>query len=319
MEFDRCRLPLAVFILIFAIFVLPSHAQTGSVTGTVIGLDGNLLEGATVRFLRVGSEEPVDILSVDDGTFAHDALRVGTYTVTLLVNGRIMFTLDDIAVRTGNLAVNLDMPTMLNSEEAREALSERARNDAAADAFTLGREALTAGSFDEAIVALTEAAENDATQPIIFANLAEALVGARRFDEAVESYEKAIVLEPTEPAYYNNLSLALGNAGRVDEAIEAIEKTAELDPDLAGDGYYNLGAVLTNQGRPAEAAAAFQRATEVDPNRAEAYYQLGISYFASAETIPDAVPAFERYLELAPDSPNAEAARALLAAAQGAQ
>ena len=184
---------------------------------------------------------------------------------------------------------------------------------------------MDAGNYDEAIEQLTIAAQNDASQYVVFGNLAEAFIGAERYDEAAENFQRAIQAmaldtEPTEAArYHSNLAVTLANALRIEEALAALETSAALDPVGAGPAYSNLGAVLFNRRRSAEASEAYKRSIEFDPTNAETYYQLGISYFGSNETVPNAIPVLEKYLELAPEGPNADAARQLIAAAEAAR
>lgn len=313
-------LPLMVLVLVFA---LPSHAQTGRITGIVRGFEGEPLQGAVLVLNRQGIEQQREVETDATGAYLI-TVPSGTYRVSLEIDGRPMTFVDGLEVTTGSEAeADFDLAELADNDAAREVMAANARTVAVTEAFDLGRAALEVGNYDEAIEHFTLASESDDTQHVILANLAEALIGAGRYDEAAENYNKAILmglaeLTPIEAgSYYNNLGVALGNAGRTEEAIEALERTAELNPGTAGQAYFNLGAVLTNRGRSAEAVEAFNRSIEFDPDNAEAYYQLGLSYFGSAETIPDAIPVLEKYLELAPDSPNAEAARGLIAAAGG--
>ena len=313
-------LTLMVLVLVFA---LPSHAQIGRIKGIVLGFDGEPVQGAVLVLERQGIETQQETETDAAGSFLI-TVPTGIYRITLRVDGRSMTFIEGARVESNSeYEANFNMAELADNDAARDVLEANARTEATRESFDLGLAALEAANYDEAIEYLTLASENDDTQHVILANLAEALIGAGRYDEAAESYNNAILLAsgeltPTEAAsYYNNLGVALGNAGRIDEAIQALERTAELSPESAGQAYFNLGAVLTNRGRSAEAVEAFKRSIEFDPDNADAYYQLGLSYFGSAATIPDAIPVLEKYLELAPDSPDAEAARGLIAAAAG--
>jgi tetratricopeptide (TPR) repeat protein len=313
MKLARRVLPLMLLVLAFA---LPSQAQTGEIIGEVIGFDGAPLAGATMVVTRQDIDQEFQVDTGADGTY-RTRVPIGRYRVTLQVDGRPLTFVDGINVASNSEeAADFNLPELANTPEARAAMEANARATATAEAFELGRVAMDAGNYDEAIEQFTVATENDDTQHVIFANLAGALSSAGRHLEAAENYQKAIALAPTEAAYYNNMGVAYGTAGEVDRAIEALDQAAQLMPEIGGDAYYNLGVLMTNSGRPADAAAAFERAIEFDPDNADTYYQLALSYFGTADTIPQAIPVLERYLELAPDSPNAEPARQLLAAAQ---
>ena len=313
MKFASRVLPLALIVLAFA---LPSQAQTGTILGEVINFDGTPLVGAVILIQRQDIDQEFEIETGEDGRY-RIAVPRGNYRVWLQVNGSNLTSVDGITVDSNEEEqTDFNLPELADNPEARERLEARARSEATGAAFDLGRAALDAGDFEEAVVQLTIAAESDQTQHVIFGNLAGALAGAGRHEEAAEAYQKAILLAPAEAAYYNNMGVAYGNAGQIDQAIEALDQAAQLMPEIGGDAYFNLGVVLTNSGRMTDAVAAYERAVELDPTNADAYYQIAIGYFGSADTIPDAIPALEMFLELAPDSPNADAARGLLAAAQ---
>ena len=69
-----------------------------------------------------------------------------------------------------------------------------------------------------------------------------------------------------------------------------------------------------------DANAAFDKCIAADPTRAEAYYQKGVNLLGKAtlqgdKTIapPGTAEAFQKYLEMAPNGPNAQSAKDLLA------
>ena len=319
MRYTIRLLPLLVLVFVFAI---PSYAQTGNINGTVISTDGAPLVGATMLIDRQEITQHFEAETDEDGKFFHAGLPTGTYRVTLQVDGRTIQYRDGLQIRSGDTAdASFDLAALadmiLDSEAGRAAEEARLKAVATRDSFELGRTALDAKNFTEAVTHFRLALESDDTQHVIYANLADALSGAKQFDEAVETYQKAIMLAPMEGAYYNNLGIVYGNAGKTEEAIAALEKTAELTPDSAGQAYYNLGAVMTNTGRSAAASEAFKKAIEYDPELAEAYYQLGISFFGSADTMQEAIPVLQKYLEMVPDGPNSEAAKQLIVAAGG--
>ena len=312
-------LPLLVLVFVFAV---PSYAQVGNINGTVISTDGTPLVGAMLLLDRQEISQHFEAETDDKGKFFHAGLPTGTYRVTLQVDGRTIQYRDGLQIRSGSTAdASFDLQALadmlLESEEGRAAEAARVKAEATRGAFELGRTALDAKNYTEAVTQFELALENDDSQHVIYANLADALAGTKRYDEAVEIYQKAIMLAPMEGAYYNNLGIVYGNAGKIDDAIAALEKTAELTPDSAGQAYYNLGAVMTNTGRSAAASEAFKKAIEYDPDMAEAYYQLGISFFGSADTMKEAIPVLQKYLEMVPDGGNSEAAKQLIAAAGG--
>lgn len=200
-----------------------------------------------------------------------------------------------------------------------------------------------AGNYDGAIAALTDANQLDPSRDLIWFKLADyqRLSAAKqtdpaekqkRLDSAVEDYNKAIDLKKATPdkdaaaqaktlaAYYNNLADAYSKEKKADDAVKTYEMAAQVDPSSAAQSYFNIGAVLTNAGRADEAVAAFDKCIAADPTKAEAYYQKGVNLLGKAtiqgdKTVPapGTVEALQKYLELAPDGPNAQSAKDLLA------
>jgi len=214
------------------------------------------------------------------------------------------------------------------------------------DKITAASTSIKAGDYDAAIATMTEATQMDATRDVLWGLLADAYRGAatkqtdrtekqKRLEEAIADYNKAIDIKqkaiesdakknPDDPkrlaGYYNNLGDAAAKDGKTDDAIKAYDKAAQVNPEMAAAYYFNEGAVLTNAGKVDDANAAFDKCIATDPTKAEAYYQKGVNLMGKAtlqgeKTIPapGTVEAFQKYLELAPNGPNAQNAKDLMA------
>jgi tetratricopeptide (TPR) repeat protein len=319
MKLVRKTLPLLVVAMLFAV---PVFAQTGNISGRVVDETGKPLTGVTISIDRQGISQHFEVKTDGKGQFLHAGLPTGQYRVAVMRDGKAIMTNDNVRVTFGgDTKADFDLKNAraagnVSDEERKKIAEEKAKADATKASFEAARAALVAKNYDEAIRLFREAAVNDPSQHVIFANLADAYSQTRKYDEAAEAYKKAIELKPDEAAYYNNLGIVYGNAGKIDEASQNLQKAAEMNPAGAGQSYYNLGAVLTNRGRTKEAADAFKKAIEFNPQMASAYYQLGISYFGSPATIPDAIPVLEKFLSMQPTGPDAEAAKQLIEAAK---
>lgn len=205
---------------------------------------------------------------------------------------------------------------------------------------------MKAGDYDSAIATMTEATQMDPTRDVLWGILADAYRSSatkqtdraekqKRLEEAITDYNKAIDLKQkameADPkknpddvkrvaGYYNNLGDACAKAGKVDDAIKAYDHAAQINPEMAAAYYFNEGAVLTNAGKVDEANAAFDKCIATDPTKAEAYYQKGVNLMGKAtlqgdKTVPapGTIEAFQKYLELAPNGPNAQNAKDLMA------
>ena len=316
-------LPVLVAALLLA---SPGFAQTGNLTGKVVDTDGKPMNGVTISIDRQGITQHFEVKTDKNGTYTHAGLPTGNYKVSVMKDGKALMALDGRVNFGADNKLDFDLKdagkaaaSNSNVEEQRKKIAEeKAKNEATRAAFENAKTAMAAKNYDEAIRLFTEAAKNDPTQHVIFANLADADSNAKKYDDAVVAYNKAIELKPDEAGYYNNLGIILANQGKIDEATQKLQKAAELNPAGAGQAYYNLGAVLTNKGKTKEAGDAFKKAIDLNPNMASAYYQLGISYFGSPDTIPQAIPVLQKFLTLQPTGPDADAAKQLISAAQAA-
>ncbi len=364
------------FLILFAAVVLaggaalPARAQFGALEGDAIDPDGKPLVGATVLIERTDIKGKYSVKTDKKGHYFHGGLPLGSYNITLLVGEQKMDFVQGVRVRLGDpTPVNFDLkaardramaaqagikleskpgqsgesaPQLTKEQRAQIEAQQKARDAQREKAeklnknFAAGVEALRTKNYEVAITELEAAAQMDATQHVVFAQLGEAYLGqarAKRGEEALalfiksqENYQKAITLKPDSADYYNNMGLALAAAGKGAEAQEALSKAAQLDPPNAGRYFFNLGAVQVNAGRGKEATEAFRKATQADPNYAEAWYQLGVSLLGDAKVdpasgkttpAPGTNEAFQKYLELAPTGPNAENAKGMIATLGG--
>ncbi len=217
----------------------------------------------------------------------------------------------------------------------KERQAEMAKHKALNDAFNAGMAALTAKQYDQAIEefnkALPMTADSVNNQKAVLSDLAEAYTGQAQtkagpereaaLNNAFGIYQKLLAIDPANAGMHNNYGLALARAGKFQEAQDELKKAAELDPPMGGKYYYNLGALLVNSGQYGPAGEAFKKAIELTPNYAEAHYQYAVCLSAQMTTTadgktvapPEMKTELEKYLELAPNGPNAEAAKTLLA------
>jgi tetratricopeptide (TPR) repeat protein len=353
-----------IFILAFGVaFAAVANAQTTAIEGDVKGEDGKPVKDAVIKIERQDMKGSYKTKTDKKGHYFHGGLPPGAvFKVSVEIDGRERDFANGVRPRLGDPFVvdfNLQaraqkqaelqkaMETgQVTAEQSREMSAEQraqlekaakerqatlAKNKALNDAFNAGKEAMLAQNFEVAVEQFTKASEMDATQHVVWANLADAwgavankASGAEKdqaFEKGIAAYQKAIELKADDAAYHNNFGLLLARAKKTSEAQAELTKAAQVDPPNAGKYYYNLGAVLVNTGQSEAAGEAFKKAVEADPNYAEAYYQLGIILVGKATTDASGritppggtVEAFQKYLELSPNGPNAEGAKAMLA------
>ena len=200
--------------------------------------------------------------------------------------------------------------------------------------------AKAAGNLDQAISIYTQATQADASHPIIWALLGDANLASAKKDTDADSkkqkletasnaYKKAIDLATasTDPkvkaglgGYYNNFGEVLSRQGKTDDAVKSYQAAAAADPTNSAMYYFNEGATMENIYKIDEAVAAYDKAIAADPTKPDPYYRKGIALLSKATTkgdkmvpAPGTAEALNKYLELAPDGPNAETAKQMLA------
>lgn len=355
--------------LLFALALLAgtaAMAQTSSLEGDVKDENNKGVQGALVKITRTDIKGNYKVKTDKKGHYFHAGLPLGTYNVTVEIDGKDVDQVSGVRTRLGDpTPVNFDLKAKkqqaeaiqkaaetgtLTKEQARDMSPEQraaiekqmkerqaalAKNKELNDAFNTGREAFNNKQYDVAVQQFEKASTLDATQHVVWAQLADsygALAATKTGQEqadayakAINAWNKAIEIKADDGSYHNNYALLLAKAKKFDEAQAELQKAAALDPAQAGKFFYNLGAVLVNNGQLEPAGAAFKKAIEVDPNYADAQYQYGVYLVSKAQVSADGkvtppagtVEAFQKYLELKPDGQFAQAAKDMLTTITG--
>jgi len=358
---DKVIRKTAVLITFFLFMGVAAFAQTSALEGDVKDENGKGIQGALIKITRTDIKGNYKVKTDKKGHFFHAGLPLGTYNVAVEIDGQDRDTVNGVRTRLGDpTPVNFDLKAKkmqaeelqkaaesgtLTKEQARDMSPEQKaalekqmkdrsaalqKNKALNDAFNAGREALNAKQYDVAVQNLEKATELDATQHVVWAQLADAygaLAGSKTgqeqtdaYGKAINAWNKAIELKADDGSYHNNYALLLARAKKFDEAQAELNKAATLDPAQAGKFYYNLGAVLVNAGQLEPAGTAFKKAIDTDPNYADAQYQYGVYLVSKAQVSadgkitppPGTVEAFQKYLELKPDGPFAQPSKEML-------
>ena len=330
---------LALSAVTFLLLSIPAFAQMTTVEGSVIGPDGKPLAGAEIKFDRTDIKGSYKVKTDKKGHYGHYGLPMGTYDLSVMIDGQPKDTIKGVRSNYSNpQTANFDLAKKEGVEgglpdagsdkglskeekEAREkTLKAReaalAKNKELNDAYTTGKTALDAKSYDAAVEAFTKASTLDEKQVVVWGGLADAYVGQagqKKGDEAMAAYEKgyaafrkAIELKADDAAYYNNFAIALAKGKKLDEAKTNLDKAAQLDPAGAGKYFYNMGALLVNGGQNDAAGEEFKKATAADPNYADAQYQYGVFLASKATTDPSGkiiaqpgtVEALQKFIDL---------------------
>jgi len=291
---------LAGLALCLFAFTGSALAQTSSLEGVVKGEDGQPLKDAVINIDRKDIKGHYQVKTKKKGDYFHAGLPLGTYKITLVVDGKERDSVDNVKTRLGDpLPVNFDLQGQkargeaqakaveagqLPPEQARDMtpeqkaalekqIKERAgamkKNKELNDSFNQGMEALKAKQFDVAVTAFTKASEMDPKQNVIWGNLAETYSEISKTKTGAEK------------------DAALG------KAAEAYQKAIELQPSDAS--YHNNYALaLARMNKFPEMQAELNKAVELDaPNAGRYYYNMGAVLVNANQLVP-ACDAFDK-------------------------
>ena len=181
MKFANKILP---FLVVAMLFALPGFAQTGNISGKVVDTEGKPATGLTISIDRQGITQHFEVKTDGKGQYLHAGLPTGQYKVSVIKDGKTLTSNPSVRVTFGgDTKTDFDLKQAAaqgaSEEERAKIAEEKAKQEAVKNSFELARTAMTAKNYDEAIRLFKEAAEKDATQHVIFANLADALSSAK--------------------------------------------------------------------------------------------------------------------------------------------
>lgn len=95
-----------------------AQSNTGTLTGIVVGPDGAVIPGASIEVKDNQTGKIRTVLSRGEGTFTLPQLEVGTYTITVTVQGFKKYTATDLKINIGqeySLNVNMEVGDTVDS------------------------------------------------------------------------------------------------------------------------------------------------------------------------------------------------------------
>lgn len=312
-----CRL--VVMGLLGALLASASFAQAwvgrGRLGGGVQDLDGNPVEGASVRLTLDGDGPEEQILTNRKGRWARAGLAGGSWEVFVTKPGYIP---SQHTVRLNEYAAAAERPFVQTALEpggqseadgSAAAVDEGESGQAARKSLERGNELLRVGDFEGAIAVLDEALPSlgEGGRAAVLIAIAQAQVQLERDEEALASLESALTYAPANVDALQLISRRLTAMGRAEEAQEFLARLPEnlrADPEIL----LREGVDLYNQNDFEGARSKFDVVIEAEPEWADAYYFRGLAHMAAGENAAAAAD-FRRLLELEPDGEKAEEAR----------
>jgi tetratricopeptide (TPR) repeat protein len=297
----------ALAVAAFAMMAATASAQVTTVEGVVKDEKGAVVQGAIIHLTRTDIKGNYTTKTDKKGHYGHYGLPIGTYDITLEVNGKVVDSVK--AVRTtlsGIPPLNFDIkppqqaataaggqPTapppeviqkMSKEDRAKYEKANKdkeaqiAKNKALNDTYNAGRDALNfvdpatnkpAPKYDVAVENLKKASDMDPSQNVIWSQLAEAYMGLGSTKTGDE-----------QTAAYQS-------------GLDAYKKAIEQKPeDAALENNYGLALVKAK--KPAEAQEALNKAAEIDPSNAVRYYYNLGAVLVNANQADAAATAFKK-------------------------
>ena len=174
--------------------------------------------------------------------------------------------------------------------------------------------------YDEALKELAEIKEKYKEETgiqILDLYMGNCCAQKKDYKKAIEHYRKALEKFPKNKELVLSIGNAYNNLNNHEKAIEWFHKLTIEDIGNV-DTLYNIGVIAYNKGDFANAEKYFKKAAEVNIEFADAFYQLGMTYTA-LDKQSEAVEILKKFIAMAPDSPNAETAKAIIEAFQGSK
>jgi tetratricopeptide (TPR) repeat protein len=141
--------------------------------------------------------------------------------------------------------------------------------------------------------------------------LAQAQYKAGHLDQAIETLSTLVAGEPdnhTNALLLVNLYLEGGKLAEGKALLEKLPEWAVSDPTV----YLNVGILFLNKDSAKDAVTYFDKAIALDTNKAESYYYRGLAH-VQTKNVDAAKADFQKVLELAPNGPEANDAKQMLA------
>jgi Flp pilus assembly protein TadD len=262
----------------------------------------------------------------DNGSFTFRRLTGGTYTLT--VEGGRDFesateTVDvldsprrDAPGQVFTVQIRLEAKRPARAEARPGVVSAAAAPvpKAAVELYEKAVASARGGEHKQAVEQLRAALELHAEFPLALNELGVQYMTLGEPAKAAEALRAAVRLAPDEPNLRINFGILLLRQKKYAEAEAELGRAAALD-EANAFARLHRGHALIRLGRGAEAERELQLAVRLGGERPEtalAYRYLGALYNDRGDDAR-AAAALEAYLRLAPDAPDAEQVRAILA------
>lgn len=288
------HLSLFAATIFFLFLAAPAWGQFTQVHGKAVDTKGQPITGAEVNMKASDTGRKYTLKTDKKGEFFSLGIQPGTYTVTLMKGGQLLYSLN-------NVPVTLSAPNGVNeidfdlAEEAQK--GPAAGGPASADYASMTPEQKKAfeektlknmtpeqrKEFEERKKKIEQTEKANATIKTLNAKLqaASAAMQANNYDQAIATLKEANAMDPTHDLIWGRLGDAYAGAKQYGDAADAYQHAIALinqqppekqNKDSLGAYQNQLGSALAQGGKVDEAIAAYSKAAELDPAHAARYY-----------------------------------------------
>jgi len=296
----------------FLFFACAASAQVASLEGDVKDISGQPLKGALVKIDRQDIKGHYQVKTDKKGHYFHTGLPLGTYKVTLEVDGKDVDNVNGVRLSLGdNAPVNFSMK---ENAARQQSLQQAAASGTLTKEQERGMSAEQKAALEKATKEREQAlAKNKALNDAF--NQGMAATQAGQWDAAIEAFNKANAMDPKQVVIWARLADAYMQSGAkktgadqqadYDKGLDAFNKAIELKPDDAA--YHNNYALaLVKAKKIPEAQAELTKAAQIDPSNAgRYYYNLGAVLVNSGQN-EAAGQAFKKAIDLDPNYADAQ-------------
>jgi len=310
-----------------AMFALASFAQITGVEGVVKGTDGKPVQGAIIKIHRTDIKGDYTTKGTDKrGHYIYNGLPIGTYDLTLFIDGKQIDMLKNIRTSPGDPKVfDFDEKAAQVDTGAKQALAQKAMetgqiSDELARSLTPDQKKELQKQIDSQVTqrkknsALNDAYNTgmtslDAAKAVPVVGLSgDALNAAKtdagnKYSQAIENFNKAGEMDPNQIAVWSHLAEAyMGLAdtktgadhdAAVGKALESYNKALTLKPDDASI-HNNYGLALAKAGKFQDALGELEKAAQLEPANACKYYYNAGALLTNAGQVDPAIDTFKK-------------------------
>jgi len=296
-------------------------AQITTIEGDIKGPDGKPVEKAVVKITRTDIKGNYEVKSNKKGHYIYMGLPIGTYNVSLVIDGKEVDKVNNIHTSPGdNKPVDFDLKNAKKDDAQQQAQIAKAMEtgkipDELARGMTAEQKAAMEKDVKDKSAQMKKRNElNESFNAGMAAKDAaiaekDPALRAKHWEDAVAAFTKASENDPKQQAVWAQLGesyvkLSETKTGpdfdaTIGHALEAYQKAIELKPDDA-PSHNNYALALAKAKKFDETQAELKKAADLDPaNGGKYYYNLG-ALLVNANQGDAAGEVFKKAIELQP-------------------